>query len=202
MDSVHVCGCFLSAGPAQEPLPTACSCLSSWDKPTDSRGGGTPSRNSQPQRPPHRVTGIRPAKSPDPVTRTTGDGADLPPGSPLSPRGPLSAPGVPSQPPGVPLRPLPQSQCPCLCSHVSSILTHPFPWLCPEPPDASGQGAPHSSSPDPTGDPTEGPAGGHSELRGHSHCPSQPPQGPRTGSPPRTGRAGPWCPEPLTSRPP
>ena len=156
---MRVCGCFPSTGPAQEPLPSACSCLSSWDKPMDSRQG-TPSRSSRPQRPPQRVTGIRPAKSPDPATRTTGDGADLPPGSPLSPRGPLSAhwvpsqplvsplspqgplsaPGIPSQPPGVPLRPLPQSQRPCLCSHVSSILTQPLPWPCPEPPDASGRG--------------------------------------------------------------
>lgn len=70
----------------------------------DSRQG-TPSRSSRPQRPPQRVTGIRPAKSPDPATRTTGDGADLPPGSPLSPRGPLPAPGVPSQPLASPLRP-------------------------------------------------------------------------------------------------
>ena len=101
---MRVCGCFPSTGPAQEPLPSACSCLSSWDKPMDSQQG-TPSRSSRPQRPPQRVTGIRPAKSPDPATRTTGDGADLPPGSPLSPRGPLSAPGVPSQPPGSPPSP-------------------------------------------------------------------------------------------------
>lgn len=101
---MRVCGCFPSTGPAQEPLPSACSCLSSWDKPMDSRQG-TPSRSSRPQRPPQRVTGIRPAKSPDPATRTTGDGADLPPGSPLSPRGPLPAPGVPSQPLASPLRP-------------------------------------------------------------------------------------------------
>ena len=160
--------------------------------------GGDPQQKQPTPKAPsqgHRHTSCKKPGPGNPHNRRWGRPApgvpSQPPVSPLSPHPSLSAPGVPSQPPGVPLRPLPQSQCPCLCSHVSSILTHPFPWPCPEPPDASSQGAPHSSSPDPTGDPTEGPAGGHSELRGHSRCPSQPPQGPRTGSPQGQAERGP-----------
>lgn len=112
--------------------------------------GGTLAEAADPRGP---LTGLQAyvLQSPDPVTRTTGDGADLslasplspqvpsqppasppspesplsPPVSPLSPPGSLSAPSVPSQSPGSPLSPQRPLSTPGIPSQPPSPLSAP-----------------------------------------------------------------------------